>query len=73
MLLRLLPPDGPPPDPCPSDDPPHAWVLVVGDPVHGFAFYGPFRSREDAEAAQADDTINLRRWSWVAELRGVRE
>lgn len=73
MILFALPPDDRPSLPRPVEDPLHAWVLVIGDPVHGFSFCGPFRTREEAEVAQADDANQLRRCSWVAKLYGAGE
>ncbi|MFO0932818.1 MAG: hypothetical protein U1E39_08910 [Planctomycetota bacterium] len=60
--------DARPGPPRPSADADHAWILVTGDPVSGFCFYGPFPARSAAEDARDEQAINLRRESWVAEL-----
>jgi len=47
---------------------PHAWLLITGDPVSGFSFYGPFPTRSAAEDARDERAINLRRDAVVAKL-----
>ncbi len=57
---------GPPPPSSP--DAGLAWILVTGDPVSGFCFYGPFPDRSSAEDARDEQAINLRTPTFVAPL-----
>lgn len=47
---------------------PHAWLLITGDPVAGFSFYGPFPTLSAAEDARDEQAINLRRDAVIARL-----
>lgn len=45
------------------------WVIVAGNPVEGFAMYGPFKDRDDAVIAAEDSRLGGD-W-WIAELEPV--
>ena len=46
------------------------YILIVGDPINGFAIYGPF---DDAnEAIAAGDDFSQDSW-WVAQLKDPQE
>jgi hypothetical protein len=46
---------------------PKKYILITGDPVDGFFYYGPFDTNDDA-VAYADDEQHGMDW-WVAELQ----
>ena len=48
-------------------------IIVTGNPVDGFEFYGPFKSiTEAAEHANTDGLFDDHDW-WVADLHAVKE
>ena len=45
-------------------------ILITGDPVDGFEYFGPFKTGEEAIAAGEDHLDGD--W-WIAPLRGKKE
>lgn len=61
----------PPPPPVKPEAQPEGrlqWVIMAGNPVEGFALYGPYSDRDDA--IHAGENGHLEDW-WIAELEPV--
>ena len=46
-------------------------LVIVGDPVDGFAYYGPFADADEA-TEWAEQEVTEQSW-WLADLRGRDE
>ena len=46
-------------------------IVVTGNPVDGFAFYGPFKTAEHANE-EADEAFRHEEW-WIAPLQALND
>ena len=42
------------------------WIVIKGDPVDGFEYYGPFKSTDDAETFMDQESNDT---TWMLELQ----
>lgn len=43
------------------------YVVIIGDPIDGLTFVGPFEDAEEAMAWAEENDDNIRSW-WVSDL-----
>jgi poly(3-hydroxyalkanoate) synthetase len=43
-------------------------IVVVGGPVEGYSYFGPFETKDDAISWTEQNTINADAW-WIAPLQ----